>query len=76
VRAGTQACCGGDPLDRRNGGDPRVRPEGRFHFRWRQEYGGLKGEHVKRLKELAAENARLRRAASDLTLEKLNLYLL
>ena len=40
-------------------------------YRWRQEYGGLKGDQVKRLKELEAENARLRRAISDLTLEKL-----
>jgi transposase-like protein len=39
--------------------------------RWRQEYGGLKGDQVKRLKELERENARLRRAVSDLTLEKL-----
>ena len=40
-------------------------------IRWRQEYGGLKVDQVKRLKELEAENARLRRAVSDLTLEKL-----
>src|ERR1044072_9221937 len=40
-------------------------------YRWRQEYGGLKGDRVKRLKELEAENTRLRRAVSDLTLEKL-----
>jgi transposase-like protein len=40
-------------------------------YRWRQEYGGLKGDQVKRLKELEAENVRLRRAVSDLTLEKL-----
>jgi putative transposase len=41
------------------------------YYRWRQEYGGLKGDQVKRLKELEAENARLRKAVSDLTLEKL-----
>ncbi len=41
------------------------------YYRWRQEYGGLKGDQVKRLKELEAENARLQRAISDLTLEKL-----
>src|SRR5665647_2806412 len=41
------------------------------HYRWRSEYGGLKGDQVKRLKELEAENTRLRRAISDLTLEKL-----
>jgi putative transposase len=38
---------------------------------WRQEYGGLKVDQVKRMKELEAENTRLRRAVSDLTLEKL-----
>jgi len=41
------------------------------YYRWRQEYGGLKGDQVKRLKELEGENTRLRRAVSDLTLEKL-----
>ena len=41
------------------------------YYRWRNEYGGLKGDQVKRLKELEAENTRLRRAVSDLTLDKL-----
>ena len=41
------------------------------YYRWRQEYGGLKSDQVKRLKELKTENARLRKAVSDLTLEKL-----
>lgn len=41
------------------------------YYRWRQEYGGLKGDQVKRLKELEAENTRLRRAISDLTLDKM-----
>ena len=41
------------------------------YYRWRREYGGLKGDQVKRLKDLEAENTRLRRAISDLTLEKL-----
>jgi transposase-like protein len=41
------------------------------YCRWRNEYGGLKGDQVKRLKELEAENTRLRRAISDLTLDKL-----
>jgi putative transposase len=41
------------------------------YYRWRREFGGLKTEQVKRLKELEAENARLRRAVSDLTLDKL-----
>jgi putative transposase len=41
------------------------------YYRWRQEYGGLKTDQVKRLKELEQENNRLRRAVSDLTLDKL-----
>ena len=41
------------------------------YYRWRQEFGGLKSDQVKRLKELEAENTRLRRAISDLALDKL-----
>ena len=41
------------------------------YYRWRQEFGGLKSDQVKRLKELETENVRLRRAISDLTLDKL-----
>ena len=41
------------------------------YFRWCAEYGGLKSDQVKRLKDLELENARLRRAVSDLTLDKL-----
>ena len=40
------------------------------YYRWRQEFGGLKSDQVKRLKDLEAENTRLRRAISDLTLDK------
>ena len=40
-------------------------------YRWRQEFGGLKADQVKRLKELELENSRLRKAVSDLTLDKL-----
>ena len=40
------------------------------YYRWRNEYGGLKGDQVKRLKELEVENTRLRRAVSDLPLDK------
>src|SRR3569832_2785930 len=40
------------------------------YYRWRREFGGLKSGQVKRPKELEAENARLRRAVSDLTLDK------
>jgi putative transposase len=41
------------------------------YYRWRNEFGGLKRDQVKRLKELEKENERLRKAVSDLTLEKL-----
>jgi putative transposase len=41
------------------------------YYRWRQEFGGLKIEQVKRLKDLELENTRLRKAVSDLTLDKL-----
>lgn len=41
------------------------------YHRWHNEYGCLKGDQVKRLKELETENARLHRAVSDLTLDKL-----
>jgi putative transposase len=41
------------------------------YYRWRQEFGGLKTGQVKRLKELETENARLRKAIADLTLDKL-----
>ena len=41
------------------------------YYRWRREFGGLKTDQVKRLKELEAENARLRRAVAELTLDKL-----
>jgi hypothetical protein len=47
-------------------------PAHRSHYRWRAEYGGLKLDQVRRLKEREREreNARLRKAVSDLTLEK------
>ena len=41
------------------------------YYRWRKEYGGMKVSQAKRLKELEQENVRLRRAVSDLTLDKL-----
>src|SRR5437764_14262064 len=41
------------------------------YYRWRQEFGGLKSDQVKRLKDLETENNRIRRAVSDLTLDKL-----
>ena len=41
------------------------------YYRWRNEYGGLKSDQVKRMKDLELENQRLRKAVSDLTLDKL-----
>ena len=41
------------------------------YYRWRKEYGGLKVNQARRLKDLEQENVRLRRAVSDLTLDKL-----
>ncbi len=41
------------------------------YYRWRREFGGLRSDQVKRLKALEAENARLRKAVADLTLDKL-----
>jgi putative transposase len=41
------------------------------YYRWRKEYGGMGVSQAKRLKELERENARLRQAVSDLTLDKL-----
>ena len=41
------------------------------YYRWRREYGGLKSDQVRRMKDLESENQRLRRAIADLTLDKL-----
>jgi len=41
------------------------------YYRWRREYGGLKVDQARRLKDLEQENARLKRAVADLTLDKL-----
>ena len=43
--------------------------EATYH-RWRAQYGGLKDDDVKRLKELEAENARLKRLVAELALDK------
>ena len=40
------------------------------YYRWRKEYGGLKLDQARRLKELEKENARLKRVVADLALEK------
>jgi len=41
------------------------------YYRWRKAYGGMKVDQAKRLKQLVAENARLKRAVADLTVDKL-----
>jgi len=41
------------------------------YYRWRKAYGGMKVDQAKRLKELETENARLKRAVADLTVDKL-----
>ena len=41
------------------------------YYRWRREYGGLKLDQAKRLKDLERENERLKKAVSELTLDKL-----
>ena len=39
------------------------------YYRWRKEYGGLRMDQAKRLKEVEKENARLRKVVADLTLD-------
>jgi putative transposase len=41
------------------------------YYRWRKEFGGLKTDQVRRMKDLELENQRLRKAVADLTLDKL-----
>lgn len=41
------------------------------YYRWRTEYGGLNIDQARKLKKLEKENARLKRAVADLTLDKL-----
>ncbi len=40
------------------------------YYRWRQRYGGMQVDEARRLKELEAENARLKRLVADLALDK------
>jgi len=40
------------------------------YYRWQKEYGGIKANQVKRLKELEKENARLKKALADAVLDK------
>ena len=39
------------------------------YYKWRKEYGGLRADQAKRLKELEQENSRLRKVVSDLSID-------
>ena len=41
------------------------------YYRWRKQYGGMQVNQVRQMKDLEQENSRLRKAVSDLTLDKL-----
>lgn len=47
-----------------------IRVTDQTYYRWRAEFGGLKLDQVRRPRELERENAHLRKAVSDLTLDK------
>jgi putative transposase len=49
----------------------QVRIVEQTYYRWRKQYGGMETAQLKELKRLQKENERLRRAVSDLTLDKL-----
>ncbi|WP_375244200.1 IS3 family transposase [Sphingomonas parapaucimobilis] len=49
----------------------RIAVSEQTYYRWRKEYGGLKTDQARRMKDLEKENVRLRRAISDVTLDKL-----
>ena len=49
----------------------RIEVSEQSYYRWHKEYGGLKVGQARRLKDLEAENARLKRAVAELTLDKL-----
>ena len=48
-----------------------VRITEQTYYRWRKQYGGIGTDHLRELKRLQKENERLRKAVSDLTLDKL-----
>jgi putative transposase len=75
--ADRQEAQGGRPDAGRGHGDPEVCKalevsEATYH-RWRAQYGGMKADDVKRLKELERENGQLKRLAADKELENLAL---
>ena len=59
---------GGGHIQRQHG--PRGRPSHRcLGARWRAEYGGLRADQARRLKQLEKENSRLKRVVAELTLD-------
>ena len=48
---------------------PRLEVSEVTYHRWKSQYGGMKADEARRLKELEIENARLKRAVADLTLD-------
>ena len=56
-----------------SGGCKQLGVSEQTYDRWRKAYGGMKVGQAQRLKALEAENARLRRAVADLTVDKLSL---
>jgi hypothetical protein len=58
-------------IDRTKKAFPQVRIVEQTYYRWRKQYGGMGAAQLKELKRLQKENERLRRAVSDLTLDKL-----
>ncbi len=47
----------------------KIGVSGHTYYRWRKEYGGLRVDQARRLKELEQENSRLRRVVADLSLD-------
>lgn len=48
----------------------RLEISDKTYYRWRKEYGGLKADQAKRLKELEAQNARLKKVLAEAELDK------
>ena len=47
----------------------KIEVTGQTFYRWRKEYGGMRVEQAKRLKELEQENSRLKKLVADITLD-------
>ena len=70
------ACCGKPEVKLSQGETVGVICRGlgiseQSYYRWRRDYGGLKLDQAKKLKDLERENERLKKAVSELTLDKL-----